>query len=78
MYGEKLNGKLVDYFITIDKNGFTTQYCYSHPDNKLVYEFEYRGEYSIGWIVEYDYNSGHEIARVNDKYVVDIHWKVCE
>ena len=51
MYGEKLNGKIIKYY-TYFENGNEIR-VERNSEYKMVYEFDYRGEYGMGWIVVY-------------------------
>ena len=52
-------------------NGEYTEF--ENDDNTImIYSYEYRGEYSIGWVVTY--KNGLEIYRTSDKNIDTIWW----
>ena len=69
MYFEKLNRKEVNAFSRIVEG----KEIVSRPVNnrKYIYEVDYRGDYSIHWVVIYDLQ-GNEITRFNDRYLLSI------
>ena len=69
MYFEKFNGKEINEFSRI----VSGEEIISKPVNnrKYIYEVDYRGEYSVHWVVIYDLE-GNEITRYNDRYLLRI------
>lgn len=72
----KNNGRKVKEFITvynINGNDEVSFYRISDKIDKIVFEFEYRGEYALGWLV--GYKGEKEIYRYQDRYAESIEWE---
>ena len=67
MYFEKYNNKKITSFSQII-DGKRETVLLNEKLRKFIYEVDYRGDYSIHWIVIYDLE-GNEISRINDRYV---------
>jgi len=46
----------------------------TNEDKKMYFEEDYRGEYSIGWIVMFE--NGVETGRANVKYMLGFEWEL--
>ena len=72
----KNNGRLVKEFVTVYNINGEDQisfYIKNEKIDKIVFEFEYRGEYALGWLVGYKENK--EIYRFQDRYAESIDWE---